>query len=69
MKGYGIKKLETLVFDRWGEIIFEGYQLDAKWDGTYKGKLVQTGTYVYKIKAKDVFDKWHNYVGRVAVLK
>ncbi|PIQ16335.1 MAG: hypothetical protein COW67_03530, partial [Flavobacteriales bacterium CG18_big_fil_WC_8_21_14_2_50_32_9] len=32
--GYGITQIETLIFDRWGELIFEGYELESKWDGT-----------------------------------
>jgi gliding motility-associated-like protein len=43
---------EFLIFNRWGEIIFESYNPKQLWDGTYKGKLVQNGTYVYRIEFK-----------------
>ena len=69
VKGYGITQLEMLIFDRWGEKIWEGHQLDDSWDGTYKGKLVENDVYVYKIKVRDVFKKWHNYIGKVTVIR
>lgn len=45
-----------LIFDRWGNQIFElndfqsGNSVSA-WDGTFKGKPVQTGVYVYTLTA------------------
>ena len=37
------------VFDRWGEKVFEANGPDFEWDGTYKGKLMPTGVFVYAI--------------------
>lgn len=68
-KGYGITQLETLVFDRWGVLVYEGYQLDSKWDGSYKGKLGVTDVYPYKIRARDLFGEWHEFTGKVTLLK
>ncbi|MCB0400764.1 MAG: PKD domain-containing protein [Flavobacteriales bacterium] len=68
-EGYGITELHTYVFDRWGLPIFEGHQLDSKWNGIYKGKMGVQDTYVYRIEARDVFGEWHQYVGKVTLLK
>lgn len=67
--GYGIKELQVQIFDRWGLKIYDGIGLDQSWDGTYKGKLVQLDVYVYKVRAKDVFDEWHDYIGKVTVVE
>jgi|5_EtaG_2_1085323.scaffolds.fasta_scaffold00039_79 gliding motility-associated-like protein len=67
-KGYGIDEIETLIFDRWGELIFEGNQLDSQWDGRYKNGEIKQDVYVYKIRAKDIFGKWHEYIGKVTVV-
>ena len=67
--GYGIKELQTFVFDRWGMLLFDGYFLDSKWSGIYKGKMSQEDVYVYKIRAKDVFNEWHEYIGKITLLK
>lgn len=68
VKGYGIDEIEILIFDRWGELIFEGNQIDSKWDGKYKNGEIKQDVYVYKIRAKDVFGKWHEYIGKVTVV-
>ncbi len=68
-KGFGIIELQTLVFDRWGALVFEGYMLDSKWDGTYKGSMTQEDVFVYKIRARDVFNEWHEFIGRVTLIK
>lgn len=72
-----IKWIEMQIFNRWGELIFSGADDNATsvvWDGTYRGEVVQTGTYVYK------FTVWPNnydsgekaaleYAGHISVLK
>ncbi len=69
VKSYGIIQLDMQIFDRWGEKIWEGHLLDDKWDGLYKGKMVATDIYVYKIRARDVFKEWHDYIGKVSLLR
>ena len=36
-----------MIFDRWGELIFQSSDPNDTWDGTYKGQKVQIGTYTY----------------------
>ncbi len=36
-----------MIFDRWGEKLFETYDLSQPWDGIYKNEPVQSGTYAY----------------------
>ncbi|PKP51332.1 MAG: hypothetical protein CVT95_01080, partial [Bacteroidetes bacterium HGW-Bacteroidetes-12] len=67
--GYGIIQSETLIFDRWGELIFVGDKLESKWDGIYKNNLLKNDVYSYKIRVKDVFGKWHEYIGKVSLLR
>ena len=46
------KILGVKIFNRWGELLFEGdnSRPDEQWDGKYKGKLVPQDTYVYSIE-------------------
>jgi gliding motility-associated-like protein len=37
------------IFNRWGQMIFESSDMQHGWDGTYKGKPVAGGIYVYRI--------------------
>ncbi len=41
-----------LIFNRWGQIIFESHDATIGWDGTYKGRYVQDGTYTWKLEFK-----------------
>ena len=35
------------IFNRWGEIVYESFDVSKPWNGFYKGKLVEEGVYVY----------------------
>lgn len=51
---YGANTLR--VFNRWGDIMYErvGYQTDEnRFDGTYKGKILPSGTYYYVLSFRD----------------
>ena len=45
-----IADLTLQVFDRWGNLVFTGSGLSAAWDGSYGGKLMNTGSYVYQLQ-------------------
>jgi gliding motility-associated-like protein len=42
-------KFSFIIFNRYGQKIFETYEYGKGWDGTYKGKAQLTGSYVYRI--------------------
>lgn len=46
-----ITDMKFLVYDRWGEKVFETTNLTAGWDGTYKGKKCDPGVFVYYLDA------------------
>ena len=50
--GFDPYDFNMLIFDRWGEVVFETNNAEIGWDGTYHGKLVQEGTYTWKIEFK-----------------
>ncbi len=43
-------EIRTLrIFNRWGELVFETNDVDDKWDGTFRGQLLNPAVYVYYI--------------------
>lgn len=50
--GEGVEDYRLVIFNRWGNIIFEANKLTKKWDGRYQGKLVPLGAYNYEIFAR-----------------
>lgn len=57
LRGWGIKEVIYFqIFNRWGELIFESFNLNNGWDGYYKGVLQNNDTYTYKAKV----NTWRN---------
>lgn len=69
--GIGIIKYNLWIFDRWGDMIFHGKELNDKWDGKANdgSTMAQIDVYVWKVTLTDVFNKEHNYIGIVTLLK
>ncbi|MDT8374994.1 MAG: PKD domain-containing protein [Bacteroidales bacterium] len=40
------------VFNRWGTLIFETFDINRPWNGYYKGQLCQQGVYVWLVEGK-----------------
>jgi gliding motility-associated-like protein len=49
--GNNVVEYELLIFNRWGEIIFESNSITQGWNGNYLNQAEPAGVYVYKIKA------------------
>jgi gliding motility-associated-like protein len=45
-----VTSIEMMIFDRWGNLIFESHSLSDCWDGKYKGEVVQEDVYAVRIK-------------------
>ena len=43
-----------LIFNRWGEVLFESNNAAVGWDGTYGGEICQDGTYIWQITFKEL---------------
>jgi gliding motility-associated-like protein len=50
----GMKKFECYkVYNRWGNLVFECYTELKAWDGTYKGVLQPSETYIWVVQGQD----------------
>jgi len=45
---YDVGEMKYQIFNRWGELLFEGNQSDDGWDGIYNGEYVQVDAYLVK---------------------
>ena len=57
--GYDIYNLNLVIFNRWGEIVFESNNARYGWDGTYGGMPSPDGTYTWQIQYKELFKDKH----------
>jgi len=43
--------IEFVIYDRWGERVFETNDINQGWDGTYRGKILNPAVFVYYLEA------------------
>jgi gliding motility-associated-like protein len=68
--GQGMSDFKIEIFNRWGQMIYKSFQLSEGWDGTFKGKNLPTGSYVYKIKTSEYSeDKKIVKTGTIALVR
>ncbi len=44
------KQFDVKVFDRWGEKVYENSDMNFKWNGVYKDRLLNPAVFVYTVK-------------------
>lgn len=69
VESVGLTNLKVSIFDRFGELIYEWTNISGGWDGTYKGKPAQDGTYMYSITATGIDYVSYRKTGYVTLLR
>ncbi|MBM3164950.1 MAG: gliding motility-associated C-terminal domain-containing protein, partial [Bacteroidetes bacterium] len=64
-----VKYFRFEVYNRWGQIVFESNKVGDGWDGKYKGKPVQFGTYTWKVSYNVEDQGTMNASGHVTSIK
>ena len=65
----GITELEVLIFNRWGELMYQWNSLTGSWDGKYKGQAVEEDVYVYVVKAKGIDNVIYHKTGHLSLIR
>ena len=68
-KGDNIDEFEMNIFNRWGQLLFTTYDLNVGWDGTFGGRRVEDGTYVYTIRYKTTSYDYQILNGHVNIIR
>lgn len=70
LQGIDPSDFELLIYNRWGEIIWQSHDIDASWDGTYNGQIVPTGVYNWTIRTKDsINDGKYVWTGSINLIR
>jgi len=67
-----IDEFHMMIFDRWGNLIFESNDIQKGWDGKANGgsELAQIDTYVWKISFTEKYSgHYHRIIGHVNLIK
>ncbi|MCW3105059.1 MAG: hypothetical protein JWO09_3499 [Bacteroidetes bacterium] len=69
-KGSEISEFKMMIFDRWGEMIYQTEDIQTGWDGKANNgsRTAESGVYVYKITVRDFEQRYHDFTGHVTLL-
>lgn len=69
--GLDVYDFHMMVFNRWGEMVFESFNATGGWDGTYGGgDIVPDGVYIWRMEfGETMTDKKHKVAGHVTVIR
>ena len=66
----GIAKLNYFrIYNRWGNKVYESTDIDAGWDGTYKGVAQSYDVYVYQVEAVTSAGRTFSKSGNVTLIR
>ena len=68
-KTKGIVEFRAIVYNRWGQKIYEWTDLDGGWDGNWNGHPAKQGTYFVLVKAKGSDGREHTIKRDVNLLR
>jgi len=69
VRGQNIETLKFMIFDRWGEVVFETTDQSIGWNGTFKNEKLDPDVYVYHLKVI-CFDGQENLIkGNITLLR
>jgi gliding motility-associated-like protein len=64
-----VEQFKLLIFNRWGEKIFESEDISQCWDGTFKGIEAATGPYAFNLYIKKLDDTIVSKSGTVTLVR
>jgi len=59
-----IAEFSIRIFNRWGKMVYESYDVDGEWDGSFNGEKLPAGVYTYSLHYK-----WNVYADQHQRLK
>jgi len=69
VRGHHIGKLHFIIYDRWGEKVFETTDIRKGWDGTFKGDNVDPDVFVYYLEVDCVDGQKYFKKGNVTLIR
>jgi gliding motility-associated-like protein len=69
VKGTSIQSMQLLIYNQWGEKVFESTRQDTGWDGTVSGKSQPVGVYVYVLKAELLDGSTQQLKGSITLIR
>jgi gliding motility-associated-like protein len=69
VRGICLESMTFMVFNRWGEKVFETADINVGWDGTFKGEPLNTGVFVFRLEGKTWNGQAYSLKGNVTLMR
>ncbi len=69
VEGFGIAQMHWVIYNRWGQKIYETDNRKSYWDGTFKGKLQPVDVYAYTLDVTFSDGKKFRKTGDITLLR
>jgi gliding motility-associated-like protein len=71
LQGWGecMELFNIIIFNRWGEKVFESNEADFCWDGTFRGKILDPAVFVYMINATYTSGEEKSKKGNISIIR
>lgn len=64
-----LKEYSITVYSRWGQLLFESHDPERGWDGSLKGSVLPTGSYLYVVTYTDSKGQGRKHTGQLVLIK
>lgn len=69
VRGYNIQKIHLQIYNRWGQMVFESFNVEDGWDGTFQGIEQPMEVYGYVLKVQFMDGNEQDLQGNVTLLR
>ena len=69
VRGKCLKNLTFMIFNRWGEKVFETSDQKIGWDGTFNGELLNTAVFVYRLEGTTFDGNAFSQKGNITLIR
>jgi gliding motility-associated-like protein len=69
VRGNGIDEMQLVIYNRWGEKVFESNSKDNGWDGRFNGELLSTDVFGFSLEVRCTNGALFKKQGNVTLLK
>jgi gliding motility-associated-like protein len=69
VEGKGIVEMTFIIYNRWGQKVFESHDINQGWDGTFNGVMQEVDAYAYTLQATLINKQIVSKKGNITLLR
>ena len=67
--GKNIQQVQLMIYNRWGNLVFQSNSVAEGWDGNFKGKPFNQGVFVYIVTGRFKDGKDFDQKGTITLIR